>query len=95
MLASSPCVCCQKENVCQPNKTEIHHIVDKGYRRLSGGHDSTIGLCQWHHRGISLEGMTNSEMLFKYGPSLELNKRTFIKTYGTERELLARLEESV
>ena len=67
MLASSPCICCKMEGVSQPSKTEIHHIVDKGYRRLSGGHDSTIGLCSWHHRGICLDGKTSSEMLYDYG----------------------------
>ena len=87
-----PCMCCQIEGITQPFRTERHHIVDKGYRKHSGGDESCLPLCIWHHRGISVEGMTDSEMIFKYGPSLELNKRTFVSTYGTERELLARLE---
>jgi len=86
-----PCICCQIEGVGQPFRTEAHHIVDKGYRKHSGGDESRLPLCAWHHRGLCLDGKTTSEMLFEYGPSLRLNKRRFIETYATERELLARL----
>lgn len=46
-----PCLACVQSGGGQPNRTEAHHIVDRGYRRLSGGHNSTIPLCSWHHRG--------------------------------------------
>ena len=88
-----PCICCEAEGIDQPFRTEAHHIVDKGYRKHSGGDESRLPLCIWHHRGLCLDGMTTSEMLYKYGPSLALHKRTFIVTYSTERELLARLEK--
>jgi len=94
-IASLPCICCQREGIKQPNRTEVHHVISHGYRKHSGGHDSTIGLCVWHHRGLCLDDKTSSEMLFDYGPSLALYKRQFVKTYGTERELLARLEAGV
>ena len=90
-----PCMCCKIEGVDQPFRTEAHHIVDNGYRKHSGGDESRLPLCSYHHRGICLDGKTSSEMLFDFGPSLELTKRTFIATYGTERELLARLQTSV
>ena len=86
-----PCMCCQIEGVDQPSRTEAHHIVDKGYRKHSGGDESRLPLCGWHHRGICEDGKTSSVMLFEYGPSLELNKKRFVATYGTERELLARI----
>jgi len=88
-----PCICCQIEGVGQPFRTEAHHIVDKGYRKHSGGDESRLPLCIWHHREICLDKKTSSEMLFEYGPSLALHKKRFIETYGTERELLARLED--
>lgn len=87
-----PCICCKIEGVRQPFRTEAHHIVDKGYRKHSGGDESRLPLCIWHHRGICLDGKTGSEMVFEHGPSLALHKKTFIATYGSERELLARLE---
>lgn len=90
-----PCICCTIEGVDQPFRTEAHHIVDKGYRKHSGGDESRLPLCTWHHRGICLDDQTSSEMLYNYGPSLALNKSLFVKTYGTERELLVRLEASV
>ena len=44
------CICCLKTlYVYEP--PEIHHITDCGRRR---GHDYTIGLCPWHHRGVSI-----------------------------------------
>ena len=88
-----PCMCCQVEGVDQPFRTEAHHIVDKGYRKHSGGDESRLPLCGWHHRGICEDGKTSSLMLFEYGPSLELNKKRFVATYGTERELLARISQ--
>ena len=83
-----PCCCCQKEEIAQPNPTEAHHIVDKGYREHSGGDEATLPLCRWYHRGVPIEGWSASKMTFEYGPSLALHKKRFIDTYGTERELL-------
>jgi hypothetical protein len=71
--------------------TEAHHLVDKGYRIHSGGHMATLPLCRWHHRGEPLEGWKISLMLSQCGPSLALHKRDFVKRYGSERELLAKV----
>lgn len=87
-LAGMRCIACVIEGCRQPGHTEVHHIVDKGTRKHSGGHDSTIPLDSWHHRGIPPEGMKVDEALFLFGPSLALHKKRFIETYGTERELL-------
>jgi hypothetical protein len=83
---------CVKEGIAQPFPTEAHHLVDFGYREHSGGHDSTLPLCGWHHRGLQRELWLKIEMEAKYGPSLGLNKRKFVATYGTERELLAKID---
>ena len=91
-IAAMPCIACEKEQCAQPNRTEVHHLVDKGTRALSGGHDSTMPLCSWHHRGEPLEGMSSADMEFYCGPSLALSKRKFVELYGTERELLAEVD---
>lgn len=83
------CKACCQESMPQPFPTEVHHLVDKGTRKHSGGHDSTIPLCAWHHRGEITYPLTGREMKELHGPSFALHKRSFIAQYGTERELLA------
>lgn len=87
-----PCIACMANmnfRIIYP--TEAHHLVDKGYRVHSGGHMATLPLCHWHHRGVPLENYGVGEMLTLCGPSLALNKRAFVAKYGTERELLAKV----
>jgi hypothetical protein len=92
-----PCIACEIEDelrgryIEQPNKTTAHHIVDKGYRRLSGGHKSTLPLCEWHHMGYRLLTHDFVDMSAKWGPSMEHEKKKFIARYGTERQLLVRV----
>jgi len=89
-LSVMRCVCCEREGATQLLPTEVHHLVDMGTRKLSGGHMATIPLCGWHHRGVIPERseLTTGDMLFIYGPSKALNGRLFRDTYGTDRELL-------
>lgn len=85
-----PCIACLKNlnhKIIYP--TEAHHIVDMGYRRLSGGHQATLPLCRWHHRGEPIAGLGNTETERQCGPSMFHTKKAFVKRYGTERELLA------
>jgi hypothetical protein len=67
--------------------------VDKGYRKHSGGHASTLCLCQWHHAGKPNMGFGKKWMTEKYGPSLAEDKRQFTARYGTERELLEKTNQ--
>jgi Recombination enhancement, RecA-dependent nuclease len=87
-----PCLACVQEGCSQPNPTEVHHIVDNGYRRLSGGHSATIPLCSWHHRGEVLLGLTAAYMRGYYGPSMARESKAFARVYGKQRELLARVD---
>lgn len=65
---------------------EIHHLVE-GRKRL--GHQFTIPLSPWFHRGIPpLPNMRPSEATKEIGPSLALSKRDFVSRFKTERELL-------
>jgi hypothetical protein len=87
-IHNMPCVACAQQLMTQPNKTEAHHLVDKGTRKHSGGHMATIPLCSWHHRGEQVYPLTAREMLFLYGPSLAKSKKNFVAQFGRERSLL-------
>ena len=80
------CVACLQESIS--SQADIHHIVDKGYRKHSGGDDSTIPLCPYHHRGLLPDGMSLADAEQMYGPSLALSKREFVTRFGSERALL-------
>jgi len=86
-LREMGCICCWNFHG-RKMWAEIHHIVDKGYRRHSGGHDATLPLCSWHHRGVNAFGFTAAQMTADFGPSLALSKREFVRVFGTERQLL-------
>lgn len=96
-----PCIACVKEGVRQPSRTEAHHLVDKGYRKHSGGHQATLPLCGWHHRAdvlgcqVLCNPPTISNALMFYGPSLGGHKKRFIETYGSERALLAEVNAKI
>jgi hypothetical protein len=90
-ISKMVCVACSIAGQRQPNRTEVHHLVDRGSRRLSGEHDATIGLCGWHHRGAipPWPKMQLARAVLTYGPSMALQKRAFVERYGTERDMLA------
>jgi hypothetical protein len=94
-IHAMPCIACMILGGLCCGPTEAHHIVDNGYRRLSGGHSSTLPLGRYHHRGIPRDGMKDWEMEALYGPSLALKKRAFIERFGSERELLAMVNEQM
>lgn len=82
------CICCLVQGIGYV-PPDTHHIVDKGYRRLSGGHQATIPICPWHHRGLPPSGMSVDDAFLYAGPSLALHKKHFNEIYGGERQLLA------
>jgi hypothetical protein len=82
------CIACIKEGHPE-TPSDMHHLVDKGNREASGGDASTLPLCPWHHRGYPPADLSADEALYRMGPSLARNKKLFVKTYGTERDLLA------
>jgi hypothetical protein len=100
-IHAMPCICCHLMGIEQPSKTEAHHIVDKGYRKHSGGHAATLPLCAWHHRGDVLgcgryaDPPTIANVERAIGPSLQGNKKLFVKKFLTERELLAIVDKKL
>jgi hypothetical protein len=74
---------------------EVHHIVDKGYRRLSGGDEATLPLCAWHHRGEPWIDFPVSYMRERFGPSMKLESKAFTEEFGTQRKLLAKVNDTI
>jgi hypothetical protein len=88
------CVACRKKGLGW-RAVDIHHIVDRGYRKHSGGNRATLPLCEYHHRGVPAEGFLNGSMYLIYGPSLALQKREFKRVFGDERQLLAEVDQLI
>lgn len=76
------CLACRKMGYYEV-PAEIHHLLN-GYRR---GHDYSLGLCEWHHRGITQ--MDKGQAYQLLGPSLAVNKKEFEMRFGTDDELLS------
>lgn len=74
---------------------EVHHLVDKGYRKHSGGNQATIPLCAWHHRGEPLMGFTCGDMRLMRGPSMFHESKEFSRQFGSQRQLLAKVNELI
>jgi hypothetical protein len=83
------CVACRKEGF--PNfHYEVHHLNVGGKAgQKRRGHDFTIPLCEWHHRGI---GPCDEDI---YGPSLAKQSKAFRARYGTDDDLLAYTNEMI
>lgn len=71
---------------------EIHHLVE-GRKRL--GHQFTIPLSPWFHRGVPPADLRPSEAAKILGPSLAMSKRDFVARFDTERNLLAKVDELI
>jgi hypothetical protein len=88
------CIACHIEGFECLN-VEIHHLVDKGYRKHSGGNQATIPLCVWHHKGEPVIGATVTYTRRARGPSMYWEAKEFARRYGSQRELLARVNDMI
>lgn len=75
------CIACSIDGHHNP-EFDVHHLIS-GYRI---GHHATIPLCPWHHRGVC-QGSTDAAKL-AHGPSLKWHPREFTARYGSQAELL-------
>ena len=69
---------------------DVHHLTECG-RRM--GWLYTIPLAPWYHRGVPLQGMSQKWMTENYGPSLAKSKSEFVEAFGTELQLLAKVNK--
>lgn len=93
-LQKMGCVCClmNYDRLCNGvfvrtgQYAEIHHLNGGGHHgQKRRGHEFTIPLCEWHHRG---NGPT-AEYTDAFGPSWAKGSKPFRAVYGTDDELLA------
>lgn len=69
---------------------EIHHLTVGGrHGQKRRGHDDTIGLNSWSHRGEPLPGWTAAECEAALGPSYARSPRAFRERFGDDDTLLA------
>lgn len=86
------CIACRLRGVGYV-PPEIHHLTETGRhggRRI--GHSDTVGLCPWHHRGVSPDGIAWHQAALVMGPSLARTPREFRSEFGFDDELLAEQE---
>jgi AraC-like DNA-binding protein len=84
LLKQFGCIACRHRGL-SGHSVEIHHLVE-GYRL---GHEYTIPLCIWHHRGERENlNVPMAKMREFFGPSLAREKKQFVREFGSERELL-------
>lgn len=92
-LRAIGCLCCKKLGLpFQCGATEIHHTLSGGKRR---GHDYTLPLGSYHHRGTLWAGMTTKQMMEFFGPSLARGSKPFREKFGTDDELLAEVNKLI
>jgi len=68
---------------------EIHHLTADGrHGSPRRGHDFTIGLNPWSHRGEILEYYTEDQCLRMFGPSFAKDPNGFREAIGDDEYLL-------
>ena len=80
------CICCWTKGLARV-PAEIHHLTVGGrHGQKRRGHDYTIGLCPWHHRGVL--PYIGAQVALGLGPSYALEPRRFREEFGSDDELL-------
>src|SRR5688572_27253089 len=90
LLSMIRCVACWDSGGLTCGSTEVHHLISGSRRR---GHTFTVPLGRWHHQGIPLPGYSVTQMQLVFGPSLKLQSKAFRDRYGTDDELLAKVNK--
>ena len=81
------CMACRQKGI-DTCMVEVHHLNLAGKAgQKRRGHRFTIGLCEWHHRGVYPHGWTKPEMEKIFGPSLK-DSRKFHFWFGSDDDLL-------
>jgi RecA-dependent nuclease len=83
------CICCRMLGFY--SAPDIHHIVSGGKRK---GNQYTLPLCSWHHRGVKPYPVVIS-VLRSIGPSLAGGSKPFVARWGTELELLDKVNQLI
>lgn len=83
------CIACKKRlgKWVPPEQDHRNRGDLAGMPRTKGGHNDTLALCCWHHRGIPHSGWTQKNSLPAFGPSKQLHKKQFLAEFGSIQEL--------
>ena len=79
IISEMPCYACFQEG--KEISSEVHHIRNHTGMGLRPSHFDTIPLCSGHHRINKI--------------SVHLGKREFVKRYGTEQEILKKVNREI
>lgn len=83
------CIACRMRGLTTP--AEIHHLTIGGrHGQKRRGHDFSVGLCPWHHRGEPMFALSHILCECRFGPSYAREPRRFREVFGQDDELLAR-----
>ena len=83
-LREHGCIACHMRGIDVVG--EIHHLTVGGkHGQKRRGHDFTICLCAWHHRGEP----THLTAIYDLGPSYAREPRRFREVFGNDDALLA------
>jgi|TARA_A100001388_G_scaffold275412_1_gene260903 hypothetical protein len=78
-IGEMPCYACFQDG--RETNAEVHHIRTQTGLGLRPSHFATIPLCGFHHR---------------YGKvSVHLGKKAFVERYGTEQEILEKVNREI
>lgn len=95
-LKEMGCIACWKDG-CPNILPEIHHLNlggKAGQKRR--GDKYTIPLCVWHHQGHRMHASQDASWHYiQFGPSLKHHSREFRETYGSDEELLAKVDDLI
>jgi len=78
-IGEMPCYACFQDG--KEVQAEIHHIRKHTGMGLRPSHFDTIPLCSGHHRTNKI--------------SVHLGKKEFVKRYGTEQEILEKVNREI
>ena len=78
-IGNMPCYACFQDGV--ETQSEVHHIRKNTGLSIRPDHKFTIPLCPKHHRFGKI--------------SVHLGKKAFVKRYGTEQEILEKVNREI
>jgi hypothetical protein len=78
------CVCCWKRGFEGVLSAADHEV--RGNRRV--GHHATLAMCDWHHQGYLIFGLSKRDTIAERGPSLADGSKPFYAFFGSREELM-------
>lgn len=92
-IKSIGCLACLQLSLpMQCGPTEAHHLLSGGKRR---GHAFVVPLGAWHHRAVIWYSLNAHQMTEQFGPSLAKGSKPFHAMFGSDDELLAKVNELI